>query len=105
FRSPDYGSFNVIAEVAPTLKARGMDFFGWDSNNAFPIMMRGIPNLSEVDGFAWGCERMGPLGNLVGGGWATRGLCCFCRFCQAKGRERGVSADRARTGYQKLDKL
>lgn len=144
FRSPDYGTFNVIAEVAPKVKARGMDFFAWDYNNAFPIMMRSIPNFTEVaeidtygrrttspcfnhpdyrahltgkvesvlagysslvDGFAWGCERMGPLGNLVGGGWATRGLCCFCRFCQAKGRDRGISAERARIGYQKLDKL
>ncbi|HUA91194.1 MAG TPA: hypothetical protein VL991_01435 [Terracidiphilus sp.] len=144
FRSPDYGTFNVIAEVAPKVKARGMDFFAWDYNNAFPIMMRSIPNFTEVaeidiygrrttspcfnhpdyrahltgkvesvlagyasqvDGFTWGCERMGPLGNLVGGGWATRGLSCFCRFCQAKGRERGISAERARTGYQRLDQL
>jgi hypothetical protein len=144
FRSPDYGSFNVIAEVAPKVKARGMDFFAWDYNNAFPIMMRSIPNLTEVaeidiygrrttspcfnhpdyrahltgkvesvlegyaglvDGFAWGCERMGPLDNLIGGGWSTRGLSCFCRFCVAKGRERGISADRARQGYRQLDKL
>ena len=144
FRSPDYGSFNVIAEVAPKVKARGMDFFAWDYNNAFPIMMRSIPNFTEVaeidiygrrttspcfnhpdyrahltgkvesilagyadlvDGFAWGCERMGPLGNLIGGGWSTHGLSCFCRFCIAKGRERGISADRAREGYRKLDAL
>jgi hypothetical protein len=144
FRSPDYGKFNVIADVAPKVKARGMDFFAWDYNNAFPIMMRSIPNLTEVaeidiygrrttspcfnhpdyrahltgkvesvlggysslvDGFAWGCERMGPLQNLIGGGWSTRGLCCFCRFCQAKGRDLGISVDRARTGYRKLDEL
>jgi len=144
FRSPDYGSFNVIAEVAPKVKARGMDFFAWDYNNAFPIMMRSIPNFTEVaeidiygrrtsspcfnhpdyrahltgkvesvlegysslvDGFAWGCERMGPLGNLIGGGWSTRGLCCFCRFCTARGRDRGISADRAREGYRRLDAL
>lgn len=144
FRSPDYGNFNVIADVAPKVKARGMDFFAWDYNNAFPIMMRTIPNLVEVaeidiygrrttspcfnhpdyrahltgkvesvldgyaglvDGFAFGCERMGPLDNLIGGGWSTRGLCCFCRYCVAKGRERGISADRARTGYRKLDAL
>jgi hypothetical protein len=144
FRSPDYGSFNVIADVAPKVKARGMDFFAWDYNNAFPIMMRSIPNLVEVaeidiygrrttspcfnhpdyrahltgkvesvlegyaglvDGFTWGCERMGPLDNLIGGGWSTRGLCCFCRYCVAKGRDRGISSDRARAGYRKLDAL
>ena len=27
FRSPDYGKFNVIADVAAKVKARGMDFF------------------------------------------------------------------------------
>jgi hypothetical protein len=144
FRSPDYGKFNVITEVAPKVKARGMDFVAWDYNNAFPIMMRSIPNMvevaeidmdgrrttspcfnhpdyrahltgkvesvlsgyaSEVDGFAWGCERMGPLQNLIGGGWSTRGISCFCRYCQAKARDRGISVERAKTGYRKLDKL
>jgi hypothetical protein len=33
FRSPDYGNWDVIAEVAPKAKARGMDFFCWDYNN------------------------------------------------------------------------
>jgi hypothetical protein len=144
FRSPDYGRFNVISEVAPKVKARGMDFFAWDYNNAFPIMMRSIPNLvevaevdvygrrttspcfnhpdyrahltgkvesvflgypTEVDGFAWGCERMGPLQNMIGGGWSTVGICCFCRYCRAKARDRDISVERARTGYRKLDEL
>ncbi len=144
FRAPDYGKFDVIRDVAPKVKARGMDFFAWDYNNAFPVAMRRIPNLVDVaevdiygrrttspcfnhpayrsfltgkvesvlegyedlvDGFAWGCERMGPLDNLIGGGWSTLGLCCFCRYCVAKGCDRGVSADRARIGYRKLDEL
>jgi hypothetical protein len=144
FRSPDYGKFNVISDVAPKVKARGMDFFAWDYNNAFPIMMRSIPNLTEaaeidvygrrttspcfnhpdyrkhltgkvesvligyadlVDGYAWGCERMGPIQNLIGGGWATRGITCFCRFCEAKARDKGISAERARAGFKKLDVL
>lgn len=48
FRSRDYGAFNVIAQVAPKAKARGMDFFAWDYNNADPIMARSIPNLPQV---------------------------------------------------------
>jgi len=48
FRSPDYGKFNVIAEVAPKAKARGMDFFCWDYNNAFPLMMVSMPKATEV---------------------------------------------------------
>lgn len=144
FRAPDYGKFNVITEVAPKAKARGMDFFAWDYNNSPAIMSRSLPNLSKVaeidvygrrticpcfnhpdyrahlsgkiesllsgypdlvDGIAWGCERMGPLQNMIGGTWATRGIACFCQYCRAKARERSVSAERAQQGYRLLDEL
>jgi hypothetical protein len=144
FRSKDFGKFNVIAEVAPKAKARGMDFFAWDYNNADPIMARSMPNVeqvgeidvygrrttspcfnhpdyrafltgkiesvlsgypSEVAGIAWGCERMGPIHNMIGGGWTTKGISCFCGYCQTKARDRGISVERAKTGYRKLDQL
>jgi hypothetical protein len=144
FRSPDYGKFNVIADVAPKVKARGMDFFCWDYNNAVPMMNRNIPNFtsvteidvygrrttspcfnhpdyrahltgkiesllsgysSVVDGIAWGCERMGPLQNAIGGLWSTTGLSCFCEHCRKKARERGIDVTRAREGYRQLDEL
>jgi len=144
FRSQDFGSFNVIEAVAPKARARGMDFFAWDYNNADPIMARHMTNIelvSEVDvygrrttspcfnhpdyraflagkveselsgyanlvdGLCWGCERMGPINNMIGGGWTTNGICCFCGFCQAKGRERAISVERATAGYRKLDQL
>lgn len=60
---------------------------------------------SEVDGIAWGCERMGPLGNATGGPFSRRGISCFCPYCLAKARARGISVDRARLGYQKLDQF
>ena len=63
--------------------------------------LSGYANL--VDGFAWGCERMGPLQNAIGGTWATRGLTCFCEFCQAKARQQGISVERARRGCLQLD--
>ncbi len=144
FRSRDLPNFNVITAVAPKMKARGMDFFAWDYNNAFPQMMQNIPGLTdvaeidvygrrttsacfnhpnfrghltgkiesylaqyptEVDGIIWGCERMGPIDNLIGGGWATVGICCFCPFCLQKAKDRGISAERARMGYIRLDQL
>jgi hypothetical protein len=144
FRSPDYGKLNVIADIAPKVKARGMDFFCWDYNNAVPIMNRSIPGFphvteidvygrrttspcfnhpdyrahltgkiesylsgypSEVDGIAWGCERMGPLQNAIGGGWSTVGLSCFCEHCGAKARARDLSVSRAQRGYRALDSL
>jgi len=144
FRSPDFGKFNVIAEVAPKAKARGMDFFCWDYNNVSRRMMRNLPGATkvtevdihgrrtispcfnhpdyrahligkiesylsgysgQVDGIAWGCERMGPFQNAIGGGWSTEGISCFCHFCLAKARERGISAERAQAGYLALDQL
>ena len=136
--------FNVISEVGPKMKARGMDFFAWDYNNTNANMMRLIPGFTEVAeidvygrrtdsacwnnsdyraqltgriesylsqypdqvaGIIWGCERMGPLDNMIGGGWATTGISCFCRFCQEKARDRDISVDRAREGFVRLDKL
>ena len=144
FRARDYGKFNVISEVAPKVKARGMDFFCWDYNNAVPSMNRVIPGFpevtevdvygrrttspcfnhpdyrahlsgkiesqlsgysGEVDGIAWGCERMGPLQNMIGGTWSTRGISCFCEHCRAKGRARGIAVERAQRGYRELDRL
>ena len=136
--------FNVISEVAPKMKVRGMDFFAWDYNNTNANMMRLIPGFTEVaeidvygkrtdsacwnhpnyraqltgriesylsgypgevDGIIWGCERMGPLDNMIGGGWATTGISCFCSYCRAKARDRDISVERARQGFIKLDKL
>jgi hypothetical protein len=136
--------FNVISEVGPKMKARGIDFFAWDYNNTNANMMRLIPGFTEVAeidvygrrtdsacwnnpdyraqltgriesylsqypdqvaGIIWGCERMGPLDNMIGGGWATTGISCFCRFCQEKARDRDISVDRAREGFIRLDKL
>jgi hypothetical protein len=141
FRSSEYGKFNVIEEAGPKAKARGLDFFAWDLNNAGAELPRLIPNYSKVteidlngrrtvapcfnhpdyqaflrgkveslllgypdliDGIAWGSEREGPLdGMLTGGG---TGL-CFCQFCQAKGRELGISVARAQTGFRELGRL
>ncbi len=144
FRSPDYGKFNVIADVAPKVKARGMDFFCWDYNNESRRMIRNLANASkvteidlygrrmiapcfnhpdyrahltgkiesvlgeypdQVDGIAWGCERQGPFQTAIGGGWTADGISCFCEHCLAKARFRGISAERAQTGYKQLDQL
>ncbi len=141
FRASGYGKFNVIEQVAPKVKARGMDFFAWDLNNTSPTLNRTAPNYaevaevdlwgrrstnpcfnhpdyraflsgkvesllagyaSEVDGVSWGCERMGPLDNMIGG---SSDATCFCNFCQAKAREQGISVARAQAGYKELSQL
>ncbi|MDR3470561.1 MAG: hypothetical protein P4M09_02540, partial [Devosia sp.] len=65
--------------------------------------LSGYPDL--VAGIIWGCERMGPLDNLIGGGWATTGISCFCPYCRAKARDRDISIERAQEGFIKLDRL
>jgi hypothetical protein len=63
----------------------------------------------EIDGILWGSERQGPLNNAIGsrhGGFNGRAaLTCFCEHCRAKGRERGISVERARQGFIELDKF
>lgn len=52
FRAPDYDRINVITEVLPKAKARGMDLVAWDYNTAFPTMpsrMKNAPKVMEID--------------------------------------------------------
>ena len=64
----------------------------------------------DIDGLMWGSERQGALGNALG---ATAGgrhndpgrVTCFCEFCQKKARERGINVDRAKQGFQALEKF
>ncbi|HEY0263408.1 MAG TPA: hypothetical protein VGC07_02690 [Granulicella sp.] len=141
FRTTGYGKLNVIEQVAPKAKARGLDFIAWDLNNPSPALSRSVPNYVQVseidaygrrtgnpcfnhpdyraflggkvqsvlggyrdlvDGYAWGSERSGPLEYLLGGSNVTT---CFCQFCQAKARERGISVARAQAGYRELSQL
>jgi len=58
----------------------------------------------------WGSERQGPLGNAIG---ATHGgansnpqeVTCFCDFCKREAKARGIDAERAMEGYNKLATL
>ena len=52
-----------------------------------------------MDGYQWGAERVGPLSQLIQGGGVPY---CFCEFCRAKGREKGIDAERARQGMLEL---
>ncbi|MGD0410420.1 MAG: hypothetical protein ABSC18_01850 [Verrucomicrobiota bacterium] len=59
----------------------------------------------EVAGIAWGQERMGPLMNMIGGGWSQPFISCFCPLCRKKARARELSVERAQRGYLELEKL
>src|SRR5439155_8981951 len=61
----------------------------------------------EIDGVLFFNERNGPLLNALGASHAqsiaSSRVTCFCEFHQKAARERGISFDRAREGYTKLD--
>jgi hypothetical protein len=55
----------------------------------------------EIDGIMWGSEREGAFSNMLRG-TNPRTVTCFCQFCEAKARQRGVSVERARAGFEAL---
>jgi hypothetical protein len=143
FRSPDYQGRNLLAELLPKARERGLDVVAWDffyPNDFNPKKLKHLDRVVEIDvhgrptwapcnnnpdwrqhmygrvevylrqypglaGIAWGQERMGPLMNLIGGGWAQPFISCFCPYCLRKAEERNLSVERAREGFLALEKL
>lgn len=63
----------------------------------------------DIDGVMWGCEKQGAFNNAfesihnANGNDPSR-VTCFCKFCQEKGRQRGINFERVREGFQQLEK-
>jgi hypothetical protein len=61
----------------------------------------------DLDGLMFGSERQGPLNSAIGashgGGAAPSSVGCFCQYCVEAARKDGISADRAREGFQALE--
>jgi hypothetical protein len=62
----------------------------------------------DIDGIMWCSERQGAFINAIGAGDerddANR-VTCFCQFCEAKAKERGIDPERARRGFLELAKF
>ena len=63
-----------------------------------------------IDGIMWGSERQGPFGNAIGtshGGASSdpAEVTCFCDFCRAQAKARGIDVQRAIEGYTRLAEL
>lgn len=61
----------------------------------------------QIDGIMWGSERQGAFSNALGashggGGRDPGRVTCFCNYCQAKAKQRGINPERAIEGYNAL---
>jgi len=138
-KAPDHPNYDVIADVLPAAKKRGMKVICWFEDvigasvpgfdQAREVTLTGRPSTFacsrnpntrnfwlgmvedylrsyDVDGLMWGSERQGPLGNAIvanhGGVGAGGGIACFCQYCTAEAKKRGIDVDRARDGYLQL---
>ena len=62
----------------------------------------------EIDGIMWGSERQGAFSNALGASHSRSDpgkVTCFCGFCQAKAKQRGINVERAREGFLELEKF
>ena len=141
FRAPDLGDFDVLEQVIPEAKKRGMQTICWYED----VFRRNLPNIDQlqevelsgkkaatlcfnnpnylnwlqdiaedwsrsydIDGIMWGSERQGALSNVLGASHAhpaPSSATCFCEFCYAKARERGINPERAKQGFLELEKF
>jgi len=76
-----------------------------DVRNFLNSLVEDYVKSHEIDGIMWGSERQGPLNNAIGsrhGGFGSS-ITCFCEFCRQRGRERGISVERALQGLTELE--
>jgi hypothetical protein len=63
----------------------------------------------DIDGVMWGCEKQGAFNNAFESIHNPNGndpgrVTCFCVHCQEKAKKRGISVERAKTGFGELEK-
>jgi hypothetical protein len=64
----------------------------------------------DIDGIMWGSERQGAFSNALNAHAGSSPsspmrVTCFCQYCQAKAKERGINPERARQGFLELAKF
>jgi hypothetical protein len=79
-----------------------------DHHNFLMGLMEDFTRSYDLDGIMWGSERYGPFGNMVESVHNPKGndpsrVTCFCTFCQAKAKARGINVPRAFEGFKALE--
>jgi hypothetical protein len=64
----------------------------------------------DIDGIMWCSERQGAFSEALGASQDGRDsnpheVTCFCQYCEAKAKERGINPQRARQGFLELAKF
>jgi TAT (twin-arginine translocation) pathway signal sequence len=142
-RAPDHGNLDILAEVLPAARKRGVKVICW-LEDVFRTDLPNIEKLQErdlhgrhaetlcvnnpeyryfltglvedyarsydIDGLMWGSERQGALCDSLGATHDTPPVdpgevTCFCEFCQAKAKQRGINVERAREGFLELEQF
>ena len=142
-RAPDHGNLDILAEVLPPAKKRGLKVVCWledvfradlpniekvqerdlygrnmetlcvnnpDYRNFFTGLVEDYTRSYDIDGIMWGSERQGALSDSLGATHDTPpidpgNVTCFCEFCVARAKERGINAERAKQGFLELEKF
>jgi hypothetical protein len=91
-------------------KAKTLCFNNPDYRNWLLGTVEDYARSYEIDGVMWGSERQGAFSNALGashGGASSQPgrVTCFCTFCQAKAKQRGINFERARTGFLALQQF
>lgn len=79
--------------------------------NLLAGVMEDLIRSYEVDGIMYMAERQGAFTDTLGMRFrgVQRGLpgqrTCFCQHCQAKAKQRGISFERAKKGFEELEKF
>lgn len=141
-RATEHGDLDIVAQVLPAAKRRGMKVFcsvedQWrpdvpgvkecgeidlqgrrtntlclfnpDVRAFWTGLVTDLCSSYDIDGVLFFNERNGPLLNALGASHFQKidssRTTCFCEHHQRAAKEQGVSFERAKAGYQKLDML
>ncbi len=89
-------------------RARTLCFNNPDYHNFLLGLQEDFTRSYDIDGIMWGSERYGAFCNSFESIHRPKGndparATCFCQFCQAKAKARGIRVDRAMEGFRVLE--
>ena len=102
--------YEVDHHGRPTAKRPGGPCFNNPYYRNFTLgLVEDYARSYDIGGIMWGSERQGGLLNTLGvsqsSGEDPGGTTCFCEFCVKKGRDRGIDVERARRGFDEMEKF